>query len=205
MSKCMDKKFSEWNILTMYQNYLVRYGCHVIKMLAVLTQTNLLALSGALYKTKRLCWSGTFWDSLATPEDLFVHNWLTDSFMVSQITSSVLSLLPNSHSTRLNIIHSVIHSFNYPLMTSSQINHAFLFHRVLKILTACRMLKIFDSSLPNRTWDPGLSKSVHFGSRWPVEAVLYKCSQNLQLGNFMFYWIFLYICIEIHQKWIKTI
>ena len=42
------------------QNYLVRYGCHVIEMLAVLAQTNLLALSGALYKTKRLCWSGTF-------------------------------------------------------------------------------------------------------------------------------------------------
>ena len=27
-------------------------------------------------------------------------------------------------------------------MTRSQINHAFLFHGVLKILTACRMLKI---------------------------------------------------------------
>ena len=27
-------------------------------------------------------------------------------------------------------------------MTGSEINHSFLFHRVLKILTACRMLKI---------------------------------------------------------------
>ena len=31
---------------------------------------------------------------------------------------------------------------NYWYMTGSEINHSFLFHRVLKILTACRMLKI---------------------------------------------------------------
>ena len=32
--------------------------------------------------------------------------------------------------------------FIQPSMTGSEINHSFLFHRVLKILTACRMLKI---------------------------------------------------------------